>query len=59
MSKLILILLLVCFIGCGKPMTNQEIIDTRNLCLKNGMNYVFNTNLGGSITKIICWGELK
>jgi len=62
MNKLILVLLLasVFSFGCDKPMTNQEIIDQRNLCLKNKMDYIIYQNTWTSnVVKVVCSGELK
>lgn len=59
--KIFLILLcLACFAGCGKPMTNQEIIKEIKVCTDAGLGYYANRQgIELRIISIVCWGHLK
>lgn len=39
MKKIMLLLFGIFLIGCSKPMTNEEIIEEKNLCERNNMDY--------------------
>lgn len=55
MTRLLLLSAILVMAGCGKPMTNKEIIEESKYCQDSGMRAIRRTNFGGDTMRIECW----